>query len=78
MKKKLKLDAHYKEEGKVEGIWKEMLMPGLAPLKTQFFPKEKTLMKLQNYGLSPFQGQGKLFLIMEEALAQRLAQVYFS
>jgi len=74
LKKKLKLDSHSKEEGKIESIWKDLLMPGLAPLKTQFFPKEKTLTKVQSYGRNPI--MGKLYLIFEEALAQRLAQVH--
>ena len=66
---------HTKEDGKIESIWKDLLLPGLAPLSTQFFPKEKSLCSLKNYSLNPSSGKLSVTAFVEEVLAQRLANV---
>lgn len=69
------MESHAKEDHKIESIWKDLLIPGLAPLSTPFFPKEKNLTTLLNYSLNP--SQGKLIDFLEEVIAQRLANVQY-
>ena len=75
----MKLEGHHnKEDNKVEAMWKDLLIPGLAPLSTPFFPKEKSLINFKNYSLNPSSGKLSVVAFVEEVLAQRLASVIFS
>lgn len=76
---KMKIKKEDKEIEKlleIEAIWKDLLLPGLAPLKTGFFPNDKSIQTNTQYRLS-FQPQiySKGSEYLEEVISQRLAYV---
>ncbi len=76
---KLKIKNKDKEIEKlleIEVIWKDLLLPGLAPLKTDISPNENSIKTNTQYRLS-FQPQiySKGSEYLEEVISQRLACV---
>lgn len=72
VKKKIGENSQYDSILQTESIWKDLLMPGLAPMSTNFFPNEKELKTINNgneYGFS-FNQRTE-----DEVIAQRLAYV---
>lgn len=80
MRKKLKNDSSFKEDPKIEGIWKNILMPPLTPLTTSFYPQEtKNANNPRNYSMGVEKGKRDgLLEFLQDIVAQRLAYVSYS